>query len=306
MKKQLLYLLLCISPLTLHADDDDCCEETKDYLCELTSGYRQDQLKIRVTPSSSDATVISINNWKNIDLFQARLTFKAETMCNTYSRAYFNYGRLVEFKHAINSPTLVFSPSTTHHEKGRVYDAEYAFGFSWYVCETLRLTPMTGYSYHRIEFDAHNRVDRTVGVDSAEAERYDYFSVISKQRTTWRAPFVGLEAEFNLFDCTRICLNGQYLWAHYNNHGTEREKYNQTYRYKQRSNGHGAVFNGEVGYTFLDGWEALLTGGYQYWDAKGGRDWTKYSGSFEEKVKSPLHAVSWQSFEVSLGLAYVY
>lgn len=306
MKKQLFCLLLGFASAGLYADDTDCCGIYSDGTFEFTTGYRQDQLKVHVTPPTPDAPVASINNWKNVDIVQARMTLKAETAFNTYSRAYFNYGRLVEFGHEFISPTLNLDPAKTHHEKGRVYDAEYAFGLSWYPCDSFRLTPLTGYSYHRIEFESHNRVPRNIPVDSDEAEKYDYFKVVSKQRTTWRAPFVGLETELFLSNCTRICLNGQYLWAHYNNHGKGREKYNQTYRYKQYSNGSGVIFSGELGYTFLEGWEALLTGGYQYWEVKGGRDQTKYSGPAEVITKSHLNSVSWQSFEISLGIAYLY
>lgn len=306
MRKLLFCLLLGLAPFGLHSDDDACCEETKSYLFELTTGYRQDQLKIHVTPPTPDSTVASINNWKDVDLFQVRLTFKAETCYCTYSRAYFNYGRLVEFHQDFVSPTLVLDPSKTHNEKGRVYDTEYACGFSLYLCDSIRLTPITGYSYHRTEFDSHNRVPRTIPVDSPDAERLDYFKVVAKQRTTWQAPFVGMEMELLFCNSTRVCLNGQYLWAHYNNHGKAHEKYNQNYRYKQRANGHGLITYGEIGYSFLQDWECVLAGGYQYWDAKGGKDHTKYSTNTDTEIKSHLHSVSWQSYELSLGLAHIF
>lgn len=291
-------LLLGFASLNLYADDDECCNnDNTNYLCEFTTGYRQDNLKVHVIPASDGALVASTNNFKNVDIFQGRLTFKAETCYSTYSRAYFNYGRLVEFRHEFISPTLLPDPSKTHHEKGRVYDTEYAFGFSWYPCNSLRFTPLTGYSYHRIEFESHNRVP-------IEANASDYFSVVSKQCTTWRAPFVGMEMEFLLCENTRICLNGQYLWAHYNNHGHDFEKYNQNYRYKQRANGQGAIFYGEIGYAFLTSWQAVVAGGYQYWHAKGGTDKTTYTGPMIATTKSHLKTVSWQSYEVSIGLAY--
>lgn len=305
MKKLFYCLLTALITCSVYADEE-CCEQDKDYLFEITTGYRQDQLKTHVIPASPDATVITENNWKDISLFQVRGTFKAETCFNTYSRAYFNYGRMVDFEHSLISPTLVLLTSNTHHEKGRVYDAEYAFGYSFYACDTLRFTPLTGYSYHRIELDSHNRVPRTIPVDSAEASKYDYFKTVEKQRTTWRAPFVGLETEFFVGDDVRICLNGQYLWAHFNNHGKAFEKYNQTYSYKQRSNGHGMIFNGEFGYAFLQSWEALLCGGYQYWDAKGGSDRTTYSLDPDVTIKSHLKTASWRSYEISLGLSYTF
>lgn len=306
MKKLLCNFLLILLPFGLQAEDGGCCEEPTCFLAEFTTGYRRDQLLISVTPPTPDAAVATVNNWKNVDLFQGRMTFKAETCYCTYSRAYFNYGRLVEYRHEFTSPTLILDPSETYHEKGRVYDAEYAFGFSLRLRDCLRLTPLTGYSYHRIEFRNNHRTPRTIPATSAEAAEYDYLKVVETQRTTWRAPFVGMEIEFLLGGCTRICLNGQYLWAHYNNHGKTHEKYIQSYRYKQRSDGHGTIFYGEVGYTFLKGWEAVLAGGYQYWDAKGGKDWTKHPNSDAEEVASHLNKVTWKSYEVSLGLGYVF
>lgn len=306
MKKQLFNFLLILLPFGLHAEDSACCEEPSCFLAEFTTGYRQDQLRISVTPPAADATVATINNWKNVDLFQGRMTFKAETCYCTYSRAYFNYGRLVEYTHEFVNPTLLFDPSETYGEKGRVYDAEYAFGFSLYLCDSLRLTPLTGYSYHRIEFQNNHRTFRSFPATSSEAAEHNYLRVVETQRTTWRAPFVGMELELLLGDCTRICLNGQYLWAHYNNHGKTHEKYTQTYRYKQRSDGHGTTFYGEIGYTFLEGWEAILSGGYQYWNAKGGKDWTKYPNNDAEEIISHLNKATWKSYEVSLGLGYVF
>lgn len=310
MKRLLLTLILGCTPLGMFAQDDcaDCCEIPCTYLFEFTTGYRQDQLKIHVSPPTADVPVISTNNFKDVDIFQFRMCFKAETMFNTYSRAFFNYGRLVQFQHLVTSPTLTLDPSDTHHEKGRVYDTEYVCGFSLYLGDCFRFTPIGGYSYHRQEFESHNRIPRTepLPFESAEGEQYDYFSVISKQRTTWQGPTVGVETEF-FVGATRVCLNGQYIWAHYNNHGHDHEKYNQTIRYKQRSNGDGWIFNGEIAYAFLPGWEALLTGGYQFWDAKGGRDQTKLTTVNPPiETKSSLESVSWQSYEISLGIGYIF
>jgi hypothetical protein len=306
MKKLMLSLFLSCAFFNLHGQEE-CCEDTSDFLFEFTTGYRQDQLKIHVTPPAPDAPVVSFHHWKNVDIFQGRLTFKAETCFCTYSRAYFNYGRLVNFGYSMVSPTLVLSPSGTHHEKGRVYDAEYAFGFSWYGCDTLRFTPLGGYTYHRQEFESHDRLPRTGPTTSADEAIYNYISVVSKQRTTWQGPFAGAELEMFLGGCVRATFNGQYVWAHYNNHGKEHEKYNQTYRYKQRSNGQGCIFTGELAYTFLEGWEALLMGGYQYWDVKGGKDRTQYSTiNPPVNTSSHLHSAAWQSFEISAGLGYVF
>lgn len=304
--KNLLYPLLLLSTLVLplQGDASEECLESKDYLFEFTTGYRQDQLKIEVSPAE-DTLVISTNDWKDIDIVQFRLACKAETDCNTYSRAYFNYGRIVNFHHGLVSPNLALDSSQTYQDKGRVYDVEYACGLSLYLCDSLRLTPLMGYSYHRMEMRDKNRVPRDLPPTSEEDASYDYFRVYSDQRTTWRAPFVGMEAELQLCGL-RTCLNGQYLWAHYTNHGTVNEKYVQGYKYHQYSNGHGVILYGEMGYEFLDAWEVLVTGGYQYWDAKGGSDKTKHSADPDTVIKSPFKKACWNSYEISLGLAYAF
>lgn len=307
MKNWFYYFIISCITLGLYADDcEDSCEEAKNFMVEFTTGYRQDQLKVDVVPSFIDANVITTNHWTNVDIVQARLAFKAETCFNTYSRAYFNYGRLVDFHHHLVSPTLVLNGSRTHHEKGRVYDTEYAFGYSAYFCEALRLTPITGYSYHRIEFECHNRVVRTTPATSAEEAAHNYNRVVGKQRTTWRAPFVGMEAELFINECLRVCVNGQYLWAHYTNHGKAREKFTQTYRYKQTGNGYGVIAYAEIGYKLFEDWEMLLTGGYQHWQIKSGTDKTTYSLSPDLETKSDINKAIQNSYEISLGMSYLF
>lgn len=292
----------------------------------LGVGYRQDRLDwktkadIGFIENEDDSDITGAESklrWKNLEIWQIQAKAKYITCDNIYFRAYGNYGWITDgtvtdkdyLTHSSNvdvSDELLFS-GKADADHGHVYDVSLGIGYQFRMCDdTIALTPVVGYSWE----------GQHLKLEDGEQSFPSFASIgdlNSSYKTRWYGPWLGLDFDYRLCYDWTLFATYEYHWATYRARGDWNLREDIIGDFHHRSSrAYGNLVSIGVEWEFCECWVASLTGQWQWWRAKHGRDSVKVlhesegDVDFNCYVSSPLNQVTWQSASVTFDIGMIF
>lgn len=247
---------------------------------QLSTGYRQDELKWSIADPSGTPNVLSELEWKNIQSWEAKAQAHMLLIDIIYLRASADYGRIFnghnrDSDYAGDNRTLEFSRSKATSNQGEVFDFSGGAGWHFDIClceSVLQLVPLIGYSYSEQHYRDHDGVlvinsgFSPLGDELPLGDLGSFPGLHSNYRAKWRGPWIGVDA--------LLPLCGYDLFATFEYHRT---KYHGTAHWNLRTDfvrdfqqkaNHGYGFYASTGFK-----KPLTCGGF--WGLTGSYTWMK-------------------------------
>lgn len=288
----------------------------------VATGFREDTVKLRITPQEPDKfpETYSLVKWEQLKIAQISVGFDYSTIHNYYVRANADYGKILRgggrvsnfmavpfdpsssassssssssagFTSSSSSSSeelfpLEFSRQSSESDRGTVADV--TGGIGWKVLsEGGRgwIAILGGYSYHRQNLHMHN-FDQKVALFNF-IPTGSIPGLRSDYETRWAGPFVGTDFAA-LVECNvTIFGSAEWHWARFSGNGHWKyveDGYEAHIR--QKANAYGAV--GVLGFDWApcDCWSFGLVGNYQNWSSKKGQNRAKVKKN--ERPDSPF------------------
>jgi hypothetical protein len=319
--------------------------EALDSNIEIGVGYRQDRFKWETSVDTFDIGTGAIGDsssfvpvhlrseleWKNLRIWQIEGRIKYVTCDNIYFRAYGDYGWITRGKNSDvdfvdfgsnndyyfsgsdfdtgydSYSSSAFSSSRSRSKKGHVYDASLGIGYQFKMCDDgLAVSPLVGYSWHGQHLNIHH------GVQSYPYSFSNYSNYIENLHSTykarWNGPWLGVDFDYKFCEWS-LFASYEYHWAWYHASADWNLRTDLPEGFHHRSKrAYGQIATVGGRWDFCEGWSAGITGLFQWWNARHGRDRALFAeasaGDIETKCYTsiPLKRVEWCSASVSIDI----
>lgn len=307
--KKILLSLLCFSALSAEIPNATLT-------WDFAAGYRQDELKWNISGQNGRPNILSELEWTDLQIPEVSALFKT-TFCNyLYFRTYADYGWIVEGNNRDSdydgrNRTLEWSRSVNKADKGHVWDASVAAGWTFPFCdEQLWIDPIIGYSIHHQ--DLHMRNGRQVILTDAPSRVGPICGLNSTYNAHWKGFWAGVDLDY-YFECPYdVALRGtfEYHWnTQFNGtgHWNLRDDFLSDFHHK--ANGYGVITGLGIEYDLLCGWLIGLSGNYQnFWTNPGvDKGWILVDrfdsegfidGHEKKEARTRLNRVEWHSWNI--------
>lgn len=296
---------------------------------EIGVGYRKDKFDWTTKAESTvivDGVTTGVETksklkWKDLQIWQIEGRFKYVTCDNLYFRGYADYGWIthgkVTDKDFLNlsvgsvsdfsgEGVEIFS-SRADSNKGHVYDASIGLGYQFRMCDdSLALAPVFGYSWEGQHLELKNGHLSVPFSTSFEGLHSHY-------NARWNGWWLGIDLDYQFACDWSLFASYEYHWAEYHasGHWNLREDILGNFHHHAKR-AYGNVFNIGVKWDFCECWTLGVTGKFQWWNARHGKDRTKVfedaNGDIREAcfVKIPLENVKWDSASVTFDVGMVF
>lgn len=344
------YLTLMASLFSCSAAFAFWPEASESYV-EVGVGYRQDSLKWE-TKANTNAFGVPVvgkdkHHWKDLQIWQIDAKFKYVTCDNLYFRGSIDYGWITsgKFRETVevtsgsssssSSSSVIADEGLTFHshhkaKRGHVYDATLALGYQFRFCdESLALTPVVGYTWNGQHLNNKRGHDSSsFSSSSISSDDLTFDSFRKDYRARWNSWLVGVDFDYQICCDWSLFAAYEYHWGHYHAKGGFSSGLDSSSSSSSSSSSfdsgplgsfnhhakraHGNLFNIGVKWDFCECWTASLTGQFQWWNTKRGRESFKFAegrqGDVRETcyIKFPLEHVRWETGSITLDVGMVF
>lgn len=284
-------------------------------------GYRQDKLEWETkadTPLNDHTAKLSSElSWKDLNIWQIQAKGRYVNCDNIYFRGYANYGWIVDGK-VTDKDFIAFDDegsceefevarSKADSDHGHVYDVSLGLGYQFRMCDdTVALTPVVGYSWH----GQHLRLEHGKQCIPTEESISDLHS---GYKTRWYGPWLGLDFDYRFCYDWTFFASYEYHWASYRGRGdwNLREDILGDFHHRSRR-AYGNTVTVGINWELCDCWTVGVTGQWQCWRAKHGRDRVKILEIEEGDIdidcylSSPLNHVDWHSASITVDVGMLF
>ena len=273
--------------------------------CELSQGYRKDNLKWSIAGPHKRPNVLSELHWKDVKIHNTHLglCFSKEHLFTSIDLAYgkVHSGKVHDRDWAFNNRKGLFSHSVSKVPHGHTLDGTVKIGMRLFPHTNLRLSPSIGYGAYEQKLSMKHGVQRSWMGHKMHKKLPK--NLDSSYRARWYGPQVGLEAGMRLSESVSLAADYNFLFplkytgkGHWNlrERGARHFTHN-AHAYK--SFGH----MGKVGanWEFADNWALKAECELMKFYAKGGRQGPK-------RQRVPFNKANRTSTEYRLTLAYAF
>ena len=284
----------------------------------ISNGYRRDDLNWNIAGNTdgSNPNILSELTWRDIEIYQIKLSHSILWPRIVYFRAALDYGWIMDGKNQDSdyfgdNRTLEFSRSNNSTDDDNVKDATMAVGYPirWRFSrnELFTIIPLVGYSYHEQNLTITDG-NQTIATPGLTPDIGPLPGLNSTYDTKWKGPLIGMDVNFrsnritSLADRIETYFSIEYHWADYDAEAdwNLREDLAHPTSFKQDADGHGVIL--AVGFNFLLNahWMLNVSYDYQTWSTDHGTD--RIFRSDGTSVKTRLNEVNWDANTFSLGI----
>ena len=232
-------------------------------------------------------------------------------------------------------------------KKGHVYDAVLALGYQFKMCDdSFAISPVIGYSWHGQHYRVGKRDrDCTCTETTTDCTTFDTTTLFTdttfvttsttpdfttcttdfsttcsdhhkgrKFHARWYGPFIGVDFDYRFACDWSLYAAYEYHWARYRAGASDdfrRPYFREGFHHRARR-AYGHVFDLGIKWDFCDCWTVGISGHWQWFRAKSGKDNIRLLdesfGSVDEVclLQIPLKDVTWRSATISLDLGVMF
>jgi len=282
------------------------------------AGYRQDALKWSIAGPDNIPNVLSEIKFKNLQLWQVRLSGRSLELGSFYVRYSLSYGKIFAGKiqdsdYFGENRTREFSRSYADAGRGEVVDTSVSLGYMLKFPCGLNIAPLAGTSFHMQNLHIYkgrqviNRLSDFLGKIEGLNSTY---------KSRWEGPWLGADLVWQIHSRWTFVGTLEYHWAKYRARGDWNLRSQFLDDFKHKAHGHGTVVHLGTVYQLTPHFLLSLTCGSQSWKTESGSDKTKILEplrrpnrkliSIPVEYKTKLNKVEWTSYEIMLGIAYCF
>lgn len=259
---------------------------------ELGGGYQEGGLNWNIAGPSID--VLSELKWEDLKIWttQGALTYYEEgyrfTLEGHYGKIF--EGSVIDDDFGASGRTSCFSHLQARADKGEIYDYALAVGYPL-TCGPIALTPYGGW-----------------GLDAQRLRIFDKSmpDLDSRYNATWKGPLAGGDFTYQC-GALRLLAALEYHWLSYKGHAHWNLRTDLLGPF--RHSGSGSGLKGKLGlsYIFAPCWSLGLLASLTHYRLRHGRERSRiqaFDGPLS--LETPLNAVNWQSWMLTLSLSVNY
>lgn len=291
-------------------------------------GYRQDDFSWSIAGPEGIPNILSELKWQKLHMLEANLFGWHSSSCIPYLRWAAAYsaimrGKVIDRDFAANNKQLEFSRAVASCNQGTTLDLSGAIGWPfayewkfWCCSGFFQIAPVVGLSWHQQHLHMHGGCQQLLLYRPEELGRIH--GLHSEYRTHWWGPWAGVDA---VVECgPRLTFTGawEYHWnTRYHARGDWNLRKDFCGGFHHYAYGHGWIARCGGEFAFDCNWLFSLDGTIQRWNTRHGQDrtsleYTVYSeddrplGIDHYTVHTPFNGAHWDSFSITMGVAYRY
>lgn len=280
---------------------------------EAGYGYRQDSFDWNIAGDSQgkNPDVLSELTWDDLIIHEVRLGLRANLKKSFVLKGSINYGVIVsgdnrDSDYSADNREAEFSRSINDADDGHTLDSQMGAGYRIQLfSETIWVTPLAGYSYHRQHLtmtDGYQSITWAGGPPLGPFEGLD-----STYEAEWQGPWVGIEmildAEMFAKSLSPISLyaSWEYHWADYYAEAdwNLRDDFKHPRSFEHEADGTGIVASLGICVRLSDRWSLTLEYETEEWSTDRGVDRVFLDN--DSIIETRLNEVNWQSDVIYFG-----
>lgn len=267
----------------------------------LQGGWRRDELKWSIAGFQDTPNILSELTWDDLNIALVSGRAILDLPVGLIIKAEGDYGKILsgevqDSDYFGDNRTIEFSRSNSDAGKGEVYDLSAAVGYPLMDYELFSLVTYGGYSSHHQNLRIYN------GRQTVESDFSPPIGPIpgldSKYDARWSGPWVGAEADINLWDVL-LSVTYEYHWGRYRGKGFWNLRQDLVGGFTHTADMHGNVLKARIEKLF-NCWLLGLEVSGQEWRSQDGHDETPFIDPEVGLVigQTKLNPVKWRSIAI--------
>lgn len=274
------------------------CDSVLTY--DIGGGYRQDDIKWKVYPSSIPATVES-EQWKKLQIGIIETNAQVLVYDNYLAKFDFDYGWFCDGGHqtikAHDIGSTDLNKDLKADTRGHVYNIDGAIGYQFNLCSyRFGFTPLAGYSYHFQKLknsQYHNELN-----DSGITAHNNY-------KLRWRGPTLGFTTFYQANCYLQFNFTYAYHWVRYRGKIAETFPTGSLFGEQKNNKASGNEFTVGSTYEFCPNWTLGLKVDYKIFNGNGGK-FIPDGDNPADVDDSSLRGLKWTSLNATIDIIYIF
>ncbi len=281
----------------------------------LHAGYRHDKFNWNIANSGGSPNILSELTWKDLQIYEVKASGdvifpNAFVIDGSGAYGEITKGKNQDSDYAGDDRTAEFSRSNNRSDDGQTADLSAGLGYRLNINEytnfwdvnSLFVTPLAGYSYHKQNLQATDGV-QTLSTPGITRALGPFDGLNSHYDAEWQGPWVGFKLEGALKRLYGL-IRFEYHWVNYYAQGdwNLRDDLQHPRSFEHSGRGDGIILGLGCSYALTDSWSLDFDWDFKTFSIEGGVDRVFPANS--QVLEQRLNEVNWNSWTAMLGTTY--